>query len=231
MNEATVKRLNAINHAFYATAAAAFDETRARPWPGWDRLLPYLRAPLPVLDVGCGNGRFGRFLAERLGGAIRYHGLDSSPALLARAAQALAGMDVRLDLWDAVEQPPPEGAYELVALFGVLHHVPGAARRQALVRALAECVAPGGLLAFTTWRFHEQPRFRQRIVPWPDEYEVESGDYLLDWRRGARALRYCHYADDAEHAALVRASGLREVETFRADGDLNAYSVLRRDGE
>ncbi len=228
MNDATIKRLNAINRRFYETTATAFDETRGRPWPGWDRLLPYLRTPLTVLDVGCGNGRFGRFLADRLSGPLRYHGLDSSPALLARAAAALAGVEARLDLWNAIEQPLPEEEYDLVALFGVLHHIPAARRRRDFARALAARVAPGGLLVFTTWRFCEQPRFRERIVPWPEGYEVERGDYLLDWRRGAHALRYCHYADDAEQAALVAATGLSEVETFRADGGLNVYSVLRR---
>ncbi|MEW6579100.1 MAG: hypothetical protein AB1435_07890, partial [Chloroflexota bacterium] len=75
-------------------------------------------------------------------------------------------------------------------------------------------------------------RFRQRILPWPPDLVAEPGDYLLDWRRGARAPRYCHYVDDAEHAALIAATGLRELATYRADGhtgDVNQYSILRRD--
>ena len=52
---------------------------------------------------------------------------------------------------------------------------------------------------------------------------------LLDWRRGDPALRYCHYVDDTEHADLVAATGLRELESYRADGDsgdVNRYSIL-----
>jgi hypothetical protein len=95
---------------------------------------------------------------------------------------------------------------------------------------MAQRVAPGGLLAFACWRFCEYPRFRTRIVPWPDEFSVEPGDYLLDWRRGTPALRYCHYVDDAEHAALIAATGMAEIATYRADGDtgdINCYSILR----
>ena len=101
-----------------------------------------------------------------------------------------------------------------------------------LLAAAADRVAPGGCLAFAAWRFYELERFRERIVPWPDGFEVETHDYLLDWRRGERALRYCHYIDDAEHDALIRASGLKVIADYRADGAggrLNRYAVLRRE--
>jgi tRNA (uracil-5-)-methyltransferase TRM9 len=237
MDAKTAERLNAINREFYRTVADEFDTTRGKAWPGWMRLLPFTkqRDTLSVLDAGCGNGRFGAFLAEKLtNAAIRYHGIDSNAALMAHARETLAhypNVTATFDLIDLVSEPLPEGAYELVALFGVLHHVPGAANRQRLVRALAERLAPGGLLAFSCWRFYEYERFRERIVPFPPDLRVEAGDSLLDWRRGQHALRYCHYVDDAEHEALVAASGLAQVATYRADGqpgDANRYSILQR---
>jgi 2-polyprenyl-3-methyl-5-hydroxy-6-metoxy-1,4-benzoquinol methylase len=227
----TRQRLNALNQTFYETTADDFDQTRGQPWPGWVRLLPHLDAALTVLDVGCGNGRLALFLAQHTTLA-QYHGLDSSPALLARARTALAALPgIHLEQRDIIENPPDSGAYRLVALFGVLHHVPGAQQRQALLHTLAQRVAPGGVLAFACWRFYEFERFRQRIIPWPEDFTVEAHDYLLDWRRGAVALRYCHYVDDTEHAALVAATGLTEIETYRADGftgTVNRYSILRR---
>lgn len=242
MNADTVRRLNALNHEFYRLTAADFDQTRQSAWSGWDGLLPYLRPPLRVLDAGCGNGRFGLYLWERLRPAgdaagaadawLAYHGVDSSPALLARAQAALAGrsgLAVQLEARDLLECPLETGEYELVALLGVLHHIPSAANRRNLLSGLAARLAPGGLLVFTTWRFCDIPRLRERIVPWPDDLagQVEAHDYLLDWRRGERALRYCHYVDDAEHDALVAACGLRELARYRADS-ANCYSLLRR---
>ncbi|HVO69002.1 MAG TPA: class I SAM-dependent methyltransferase [Aggregatilineaceae bacterium] len=232
MNDATIKRLNEINRAFYRTSAESFDESRDRPWPGWDALLPYLKPPLTILDVGCGNGRFGAFLAHRLGTALVYYGIDSNATLLERARAAMSGLNARLELRDVFENPPDSGGYDLVALFGVLHHVPGSEQRREFMRALAQRVAPGGHLALAAWRFYDFARFRERIIPWPDDLKVEPGDYLLDWRRGVHALRYCHYVDDAEHSALIAATGLTEITTYRADGrtnDANRYSVLRRD--
>lgn len=231
MDEVTIQRLNAINREFYRTTADEFDRTRGQPWPGWLKLLPYLGDSLRVLDVGCGNGRLGVFLAKHRSVA-HYHGVDSSPALLEHARAALAHLpSVTLELRDIVEQPPDTGSYDLVALIGVIHHIPGAQRRIQLLRSLAERVHPGGILALACWRFYEFERFRQRIVPWPEDLAVEPGDYLLDWRRGQTALRYCHYVDDAEHAALVAAAGLTEIAAYRADGFnglVNRYSLLKR---
>lgn len=270
MDEATIRRLNAINRQFYRVTADEFDQTRGSSWPGWERILPYLHAPLSVLDVGCGNGRFGVFLCEKLVVShqssvasrqsadesqrppyselgtrnsvlnpqhfISYHGLDSNAILLDHARSSLItrpGLEFCLEERDILEHPPDSGEYDLVVLFGVLHHIPGYEQRQQFVRGLTQRVKPGGLLAFASWRFFEYERFRQRIIPWPDDVQVEEHDYLLDWRRGEVSLRYCHYVDDVEHAALVAATGLTEILAYRADGQdgkTNGYSILRNVG-
>ena len=234
MDTKTIAQLNAINREFYRVTATSFDETRGQPWPGWVTLLPHLQTPLSVLDVGCGNGRFGLFLAAEMGSDVRYHGIDNNAALLHSAETALQQVtleQVQLTNLDIVEQGLPDGAYDLVVAFGVLHHIPGREQREQFVQKLAAQVKPGGLLAFATWRFYEFERFRQRIVPWDVAITVEPHDYLLDWRRGEVALRYCHYVDDAEQAALIAASGLSEITTYRADGfsgTVNCYSLLRK---
>ncbi|MDX1993828.1 MAG: class I SAM-dependent methyltransferase [bacterium] len=241
MQPDTIRQLNAINREFYRVIAAEFDQTRGTAWLGWEKLLPHLKAPqsttpFSVLDVGCGNGRFGVFLAEKLRCELDYHGIDNNEVLLEHAMQAVStapGVATTLELRDVVENPPVSGEYDLVAAFGLLHHIPGGEQREASVRRLAERVRPGGILALACWRFYEFDRFRARIVPWPEtlKAQVERHDYLLDWRRGEVALRYCHYVDDAEQDALVQGTGLTEIDRFRADGytgTVNSYSVLRK---
>lgn len=232
MDDRTIERLIALNRTFYETTAREFDQTRGAPWPGWRVALPHLPPVVRVLDAGCGNGRFGQFLARESASEIIYTGVDSSPALLARARAALCDLDASLLETDLLRDPLPDGSFDLVALFGVLHHIPGEATRRRLIVQLADRLAPGGLLFFSAWRFAEFERFRRRIVPWPADLSAEPGDYLLDWRRGERALRYCHFVDEAEHAALIAASGLRAIMTFCADGESgasNRYSMLRRE--
>jgi len=239
MEQQTITQLNAINRAFYATTADSFDATRGRAWQGWIDLLPHLKPSSTlnsynVLDVGCGNGRFGVFLAENIGREIEYHGVDNNPRLLEIALDAVSaapGVSTTVERRDVVESPPAQGKFDLVVLFGVIHHVPGYANRQAFMRSLSQRLKPEGMLVFASWRFYEFERFKERVIAWDDDLadKVERHDYLLDWRRGETALRYCHYVDDAEQDALVEATGLSEIARYRADGyqnRLNCYSVL-----
>lgn len=245
VDQQTITRLNALNRHFYEITGNEFDATRRQAWQGWEALLPYIPAGrISVLDVGCGNGRFALFLSEKRQESVVYHGIDNNPTLLQAARQMLTDDPIvqsTLTQQDVIQDPPRQGSYDAIALFGVLHHVPGWDHRRDFMRILAERVRVGGVLLIAAWRFYEYDRFKKRLVA-PDAEEVialtgepltlEKHDYLLDWRRGERALRYCHYVDDDEHGALVAATGLTEIHTFRADGKdgrMNRYSVLRRD--
>jgi tRNA (uracil-5-)-methyltransferase TRM9 len=247
MNETTIQRLNAINRDFYQVTAESFSETRPNAWPGWKVLLPYFNfeakgKPYSVLDVGCGNGRFGTFLADYLEAPVIYTGMDNNALMLKFAGETLHSLDnivASVEQRDVVLDPPTTGEYDVVAMFGLVHHIPGNENRQAFMRKMAARVKLGGFLVFACWRFYEFERFKNRVIAWPDDLSsiVEPHDYLLDWRRdvvkgsGEFAQRYCHYVDNDEHAALIAASGLQAVHTFRADGftsTVNRYTLLKR---
>jgi SAM-dependent methyltransferase len=252
MDEKTVRALNAINRSFYADAAREFSETRRDPWPGWTRLPPLIEQHLPdralgVLDVGCGNGRFGAFLADALPlrrPALRYCGVDASEPLLAAVrARGLPVRAVETHLVDIVETPlaGPFAArrFSLIAVFGLLHHVPGEELRRGLLRSLAELLEPGGLLVFAIWRFEDFERFRARLRSWEefnagarervDLAQLEPGDRLLPWGAGGR-VRYCHFIDADETRRLLAETPLGALASYEADGRegaLNRYFVLR----
>ncbi len=258
MDEKTVRALGAINRDFYLNSAAAFSETRRDAWPGWKPLAGWIEDRLPdralrVLDVGCGNGRFGAFLADALperASDIDYCGLDASaPLLHSVRARRLPVAAAEVLLGDLIETPLDsllaDRAFSLIAVFGLLHHIPSERKRTALLVSLARRLEPGGLLALAFWRFDDFERFRVRrkaFEEWNrdapeaiDLSQLEPGDTLLRWGEEPDVVRYCHHVDDAEAERLLEAAGLEPLACYDADGregSLNRYFVLvARGGE
>ena len=108
------------------------------------------RPAMRVVDLGCGTGELTRVLHERLA-ARETLGLDSSPAMLARA-QAHAGGGLRFAPGDIAAW---EGTgYDLVFSNAALHWVP---EHEALLTRLRAALAPGGQLAVQLPANHEHP--------------------------------------------------------------------------
>lgn len=230
MDETLARRLVALNEAFYARFAAPFAASRAGAQPGFTRLLPYVPAGRArLLDVGCGDGRFGRFL-DAQGLDIDYVGVDFSAGLLGAATGP--GRFLRRDLSRAGSLDDL-GQFAFVVCLATLQHIPGQDNRARLLVEMAACLLPGGYVALANWQFTASDRQRRKIRPWAeagiDATAVEVGDYLLSWQRGGYGLRYVALLDEAETQRLAGAAGLRVVEQFHSDGregNLNLYTVL-----
>ncbi len=238
MDPVVAQQLIDLNRRFYEEQAAAFAASRTAPLPGGERLLAYVPSDSALLDVGCGNAQLAVAL-DRLGRRVRYVGVDSSRALLMYAHQATAALAVvtahflELDvLAPGWTNAVPGRPYTVAAALALLHHVPGRARRLDLLRDLASCVVPGGILLLSTWQFLRSPRLRRRLLPWERiglrASDVDPEDYLLDWRRGGEGLRYCAWLDEARVRDLAETVGLTVVEMFTAGPEgLNLCAVLR----
>jgi SAM-dependent methyltransferase len=261
MDPFTRRQLLALSEAFYRAHAEAFDASRGHhAWPGWQRLLEWLPAvdqtagsaskgELRVLDIGCGNARLARFLHDA-GFELKYVGVDANEALLGSArSRWTAALDDRCELilqnfliGGEPGSTLPEGPFDLIAVMGVLHHVPGRDWRLALLRAAASRLASGGLLTLAAWQFANRERFARRTVEWstagfaldkPIDLDfLESGDRLLRFGNDEAAPpRYCHQVADREFEAWPEELGLEPLAEYRADGaegDLNRYWILRR---
>ena len=242
MNEKTVKILNQINKKFYLTTQEHFSRTRQYYWRGWEKLLPHLQeSTLKVLDIGCGNGRFGQFLLEKLPKVkIEYTGVDNNQFLLNQAKKAVnKGKFIKQDILDKWKLE--KSKFNLVIMLGILHHLPGREDRKELLGKAKTLLEKNGLLIFTIWQFKHLKRFQKKIIPWLefkeltssniDLSQLEKNDYILGWEKGGRAYRYCHFINNDELNEIINELEMKVIKIFESDakeGRGNKYILLRK---
>lgn len=136
-----------------------------------------------------------------------------------------------------------EAPFDMAVCFGFMHHVPLLEWREALLRALARCVRPGGIVCVSFWRFLDDERLARKAAEATERAlrearlrqladGFEPGDRFLGWQDRADSFRYCHHFSGEEIDGLSRsvADIAREVARFRADGKsaaLNEYVVWK----
>lgn len=108
----------------------------------------------PVLDVACGDGRNGLYLAAHGASVLLVDAVNSAEAAIEAAGLADSARFLRLDL----ETPsPPAFAPESFGAVLVLRYL-----HRPLVPALKECLTPGGLILYETFleghEAHGKPR-------------------------------------------------------------------------
>jgi len=247
MDAQTQNSLLQINRIFYERTAIHFDATRQGGTPGLRAILPYfergVKEKLTVLDVGCGNGRFARLLADE-GIEASYVGVDGNAQLLQLARNSTAGLtgvecsflqaDLARQCWlealpgvvaeyGAVTASTGEGRrvpFDIVLCTATLQHLPGYGLRLRLLRDFRRLT--GGYIILSFWQFLSRERFRTRLVDpttvGVDPSALEAGDGLLPWKQGVEAVRYVHQVDEVELDHLAADAGMTVLRTFRADG-------------
>jgi len=139
MKPETVAKLLQINRDFYTQLADPFAQSRRQPQPGFTLLVDELpQSASSLLDVGCGEGRFGRFIQEQRP-LERYVGVDFTEALLDHARHRTTG-----DFWQRDISKPGcldgLGTFDVVACLATMQHIPGYANRLRLLREIKEHV-------------------------------------------------------------------------------------------
>ena len=250
MTTQTAIALNQLNNDFYSSVHESFHETRGFFWEGWTQLLPTLQDQvknntLSILDVGCGNGRFGLFLNQHFPSTtqIQYQGVDANIELLAKAEESLSTtkLHVSLNRIDFVTQllqnqnSPLGSSQETIncACFGVLHHIPSYELRLAFIKKLLDQAGKDRVVLLSLWQFTRAQRLADKLITGSDaskQFDLEENDYLMRWDRTVSAVRYCHLTTIVELRKLVSEAGGVIVTMLEADGrekNLNLYAVIR----
>jgi tRNA (cmo5U34)-methyltransferase len=132
-----------------------------------------------ILELGVGTGETARRVLARHPDA-ELVAVDSSPEMLERAGQVLPHADLRQA---RLEDPLPEGPFDLVVSALAVHHLDGPGK-QDLFKRIAAQLAPGGRFVLADVVVPE----REQDVVTPIDWEYDLPDRVddqLDWLREA----------------------------------------------
>ncbi|KAF8378993.1 hypothetical protein HHK36_028420 [Tetracentron sinense] len=109
-----------------------------------------LKRPKSLVDVGCGIGGSSRYLARKYGAKCQAITLSPIQAQRAQALAASQGLadSVSFQVADALEQPFPDGKFDLVWSMESGEHMPDKTK---FVSELARVAAPGATIIIVTW--------------------------------------------------------------------------------
>jgi ubiquinone/menaquinone biosynthesis C-methylase UbiE len=147
-------------------------------------------APVRALDVGCGTGNLTRHL---LALGARVTAADLSPKLLAEVVRRFGdtGLVTTVALNGRNLESIPDGSFDLVAAYSVLHHIPDYV---SLVAEMARVVRPGGIVLIdhersdASWTSPGYQAFLREAVVFPPRrwwYWFQPSRY---WKRLRPAL-------------------------------------------
>ena len=133
-----------------------------------------------ILDLGTGTGETARRLVDHHPQA-RLTGIDSSARMLAAAASTLPPDRVSLSV-GRLEDPLPDGPFELITAALSVHHLDGPGKAQVFER-VAGALAPGGRFVLADVVVPEDARSAR--VPLTPGYDFpDSVSDQLQWLRG-----------------------------------------------
>jgi tRNA (cmo5U34)-methyltransferase len=219
----------------YLTESDAFIVERARVLKltidifSWN--LPKTEG-LSVLDLGCGDGRLSRAIAERFP-RNTYHLLDGSSAMLAKARETMKGFDSVFieDTFERLNDKEPEDqCFDFVFSSMAIHHLGFPDKRRLYARIFRELKFGGLFLNYDVILPASERTEGWHFAMWRDwmnEHRKEKGKYdsLPD---GAKAKSENKPSRLPDHLRALEENGFSDVDCHYKYGVFCLYGGTKR---
>ncbi len=183
-----------------------------------------------VVDLGCGRGGPGVWVAGRTGARLTGVDLAESALVHGRALAESAGVAAEFRQGTFEETGLADEEADLVMSFDAFLFTPD---KQAAFVEVARVVRPGGRLAMTSWDYHAQPRNRPPQVddhrPLADRAGFDVLEYAdtEDWRQ--RCTTFADFLiEHVDEAAAESGAAVEELLEALGDMRVSIDCMIRR---
>lgn len=191
-------------------SADYFAEIANQRYRSHRHLLPWIRSMRPgrsVLEVGCGIGLDTHTMAQH-GLAVTAVDLTEVAIQTIRARFASDGLEGRFEVADACELPFPDGSFDYVYSFGVLHHV---ADTQAAIDEAFRVLKPGGEALVMLYHRRSLNEIVHRLTQIPFEEKREVCPVVRRYSRTEALAMFSRFEQAACHLDYVYGEGYGKV--------------------
>lgn len=136
----------------YSKIAAEFASSRLYSWREFDSFLPYIKNGDRVADVGCGSGRFYKYLKNIKD--VDYVGIDNNRNLIKIAEKNHPEAEFKLG--DLLDLPLNGDSQDVIISIAALHHVPSKNFRERAVKEMHRVLKKRGIIIITVWNLFQR---------------------------------------------------------------------------
>ncbi len=169
----------------YNLVSSSFASSRDRMWPELKFLFDYAKPSEKVLDLGCGNGRFSKYLEK-----TDYTGIDFSEGMIFEAKKRFPEKTFLVDT--ALSLPFQEDYFDKVYSIAMFHQIPSSLYRLQVLSEIRRVLKKGGMAFLTSWKM----RGDEKIAEFLGEKEI----YL-------KRKRYYYLFEEGELSSLLKETG------------------------
>jgi ubiquinone/menaquinone biosynthesis C-methylase UbiE len=194
----------------YNLTAESFSATRDRMWPELKFMFDYSKKNEKILDLGCGNGRFSKYLQE-----TDYTGVDFSEKMIEQAKKRFP--DKKFIVADALNLPFEDNYFDKIYSVAMIHQIPSHKYRLEALIEIKRTLKPNGQIFLTAWKAlgaQGSHRFERG----------EGKDVFL------KRERYYYLFEKGELSKLTEEAGLKVKEEGTAEqkNRNNIYLIARK---
>lgn len=219
----------------YDQIADEFDSTRRYPGKEFWLFKDYIKPGSFIIDLGCGNGRFLKFLEEAAKNwqtpKFHYLGIDTNEKLLNLARKQFAHFPGEsFILGDQTAIPIADNTADNIFNIRAFHHIPSWNLRLQAILEMKRVLKPNGILTITVWNLWQKKYWKElfkaiiRAILTFGSYDFN--DTFIPW--GKNYKRYYHAFTPTELNKLLSHAGFEVMESYSVNQSQDLVIIAKK---